>query len=240
MQRVVQPNGRLRWPLAIVFDLDGTLIDSAPDIRTGINAVLERSGLQGLTLPETVGLIGEGPGRLVERAFASRRRPLDPDQIEDLTQRFLAAYEQIPAPETGPFPGAREVIAELHPGARLGVCTNKPAGIAWEVLARCGLASHLDGLIGSDSGFGRKPDARPVRALLEQLQALPHQALYVGDSETDVTAARAAGVKVALVRFGYAHSPVEQLGADAVLDDFAELPRVIRRLSGEVSTRIRV
>jgi phosphoglycolate phosphatase len=223
--------GRPCWPRAIVFDLDGTLIDSAPDIRTGVNAILKAEGLRDLTLRETIRLIGEGPQFLVERAFASRGQAPDGHQLKVLTQRFLAVYEQIPAPETQAFPGAYEIIAELQQRARIGICTNKPARIAGQVLAKCGLASLVDGLIGSDSGFGQKPDAGPVHALLHRLEALPSEALYVGDSEPDVAAARAAGVKVAVVSFGYANRPAEQLGADAVVATLAELPRVIQELS---------
>jgi len=214
-----------------VFDLDGTLIDSAPDIRAGINALLKSNGLPELTLREAIRLIGQGPRPLVERAFASRGQLLDRDRLHELTQRFIAAYEQNPAPETRAFPGAREIIAELRNGARIGICTNKPVVLASQALARCGLESLLDGLIGSDSGFGRKPDPGPVRALLQKLEVTPHETLYVGDSEIDVMAARAAGVKVAIVSFGYADRPVDHLGADAIVGAFAELPRVIHRLS---------
>jgi phosphoglycolate phosphatase len=235
----MQPNGEPRWPRAVVFDLDGTLIDSAPDIRAGINAILKPHGLPELTLRETIRLIGQGPRPLVERAFASRRQTLDRDQLHELTQRFIAAYERNPAPETQAFPGAREVITELRRGARLGICTNKPVRLASQVLARCGLESLLDGLIGSDSGFGRKPDPGPIRALLEKLEVSPGETLYVGDSEIDVTAARAAGVKVAIVSFGYADRPAEELGADAFVGDFAELPRVIHRLSAGVGVSTR-
>jgi phosphoglycolate phosphatase len=239
----MQPNGGARWPRAVVFDLDGTLIDSAADIRTGLNAILTANGLPELTLPETIGLIGQGPQRLIERAFAFRGEALGQHQLHELTQRFIAAYEQHPAPVTRAFPGAREVIAELRHGARIGICTNKPMQLARQALARCGLDSHLDGLIASDSGFGRKPDAGPVRALLQQLGALPSEVLYVGDSEIDVAAARAAGVKVAVVSFGYADRPAERLGADAVVGAFAELPGVIRALSpapGDVEARLQL
>jgi phosphoglycolate phosphatase len=150
-----------------VFDLDGTLIDSAMDIRIGLNAVLKAHGLFELTLSETICLIGQGPERLVERAFACRGQDLDQQQLQDVTQRFIAAYEQNPASVTRAFPGVQEIIAELRHGARIGICTNKPVQLARQALARCGLTSLLDGLVGSDSGFGRKPDAGPVRALLE-------------------------------------------------------------------------
>jgi phosphoglycolate phosphatase len=106
-----------------VFDLDGTLIDSAMDIRIGLNAVLKAHGLFELTLSETICLIGQGPERLVERAFACRGQDLDQQQLQDVTQRFIAAYEQNPASVTRAFPGVQEIIAELRHGARIGICT---------------------------------------------------------------------------------------------------------------------
>ena len=167
---------------AVVFDLDGTLVDSAPDLQTAINRLLAEDGRRPLELDEVIGMIGDGATKLVERAYAATGGAgRDP---ADLTGRFLAHYEGNAAVRTRPFPGVPETLAELgRRGMALGVCTNKPEAATREVLRDLDLARWFGAVVGGDSLPGvRKPDAAPLLAVLEQLNAAPAAAVMVGDN----------------------------------------------------------
>lgn len=217
---------------AIVFDLDGTLVDSAPDLRAAVNRLLAEEGRRALTLDEVIGMVGDGAARLVERAWTATGD--GPGDLADLTGRFLAHYEGRAAERTRPYPGVPQTLAELAArGLALGVCTNKPEAATREVLEALGLARWFPAVVGGDTLDGiRKPDARPLLAVLERLGATPGEAVMVGDNANDVGTARAAGVPVIVRAGGYTRLPSEALGADAMIGAFAELPAVLDRLAG--------
>lgn len=209
----------------IVFDLDGTLIDSAPDIRACANAVLEAEGAAPLSLPETVSFIGDGTPVFVERMRAARALP-DADH-DRLLGTFLDHYEK-PSRHSRLYPDVAQALAGLAAdGHRLALCTNKPAGPTARVLDEFGLAGHFETVIGGDSLPVRKPDPAPLRAALDALGTGP--AIYVGDSETDAETARAAAVPFLLFTGGYRKSPPEALPHAAAFADWSALPALVPR-----------
>jgi phosphoglycolate phosphatase len=216
---------RFARPAAVVFDLDGTLVDTAPDLCGTLNRLLVEHGRPTISLSDIRPMIGDGAAKMVERGFGATGGL--PDDVTVLVRRFLELYEVGVADESRPFP---EVVATLErlraAGLRLGVCTNKFTGLSQRLLDQLDLSRYFDVLVGGDVP-ARKPDPRHILMTLEQLGATPATALMVGDSLNDVAAAKAAQVKVVAVTFGYTSTPAIELGADAVIDSFAELPPLI-------------
>jgi phosphoglycolate phosphatase len=218
-----------------VFDLDGTLVDSLPDLAIALNKLLAEEGRRRLAPDEVRVMVGEGALRLVERAFAATGAPAD-QAGPALVTRFLAHYEGNAAEHTRLFPGAHEALRRLAAdGWRLAVCTNKPYRPSMEILDALGVAPLFAAVLGGDSAPFRKPDPRHLAATLDSMGATPDEAVFVGDSPNDLGAARGLGVPVALVTFGYSRVPVAELGADALLDSFHDLPDALRRLAGEAA-----
>jgi len=215
---------------AIIFDLDGTLIDSAPDVAAALNRLLVREGRPTVTLAQVQSFVGEGPAPLIERAFAATGAPADPAAVPALIAAYVAFYRAAPADHTVVFPGVREMLAGLAGHTRLGLCTNKPDTMVRPVLEALGLADHFAALVGGDYPR-RKPDGDHLRETLRRMGVGDGPAVMVGDSPTDVAAARDAGLPVVVVDFGYSRIPVTELGADRVLSDFAALPAVVAELT---------
>jgi phosphoglycolate phosphatase len=208
----------------LVFDLDGTLVDSAPDIRRGLNAMLEATERRPLSLVEVRAIIGDGATRLVERAFARTGAPISPAALADEVERFLVHYAAGRHALTRPYPGVVETLAELRVrGHRLAVCTMKPIAATLELLDALHLASHFAAVTGGDSLSTRKPDPGHFIGTLDLIGAGLASAVMVGDSANDVATARAAGVPAVVVSYGYATVPAADLGADAVIDAFADI-----------------
>ncbi|MFI0848640.1 phosphoglycolate phosphatase [Mesorhizobium sp. IMUNJ 23232] len=225
----------IRMPKAILFDLDGTLVDSAPDIAAAVNELLAASHLPPLLVVQVTAMIGGGVRKLVERAFAASGAPLlgaALDQAErDMAPIYLRHLTQL----TRLLPGAREAIVHFH-GARIpmAVATNKPQVAARTILLHFGLFERLGALVGGDAVTAKKPAPDALLLALERLGVGPQDALMVGDSISDVRAARAAGMPVALIRGGYTETPVEQLGADLVCGSLFDLPAALSRLPAPV------
>jgi phosphoglycolate phosphatase len=217
-----------RLPKAILFDLDGTLIDSAPDIASAVNELLDGRGLPPLTLAQVKSMIGNGIEKLVERAFAASGRPLSKTALDEANREMAPIYRRHLTRWTRPMPGAVEALARLHvAGIRLGVATNKPQAATREILLHFGLLERLGAIVGGDAVTRKKPAPEALLLALERLETAPSDALMVGDSITDVEAARAAGVPVALIRGGYSQIPVDALGADLVCDSLLDLPAAL-------------
>jgi phosphoglycolate phosphatase len=213
-------------PSVIIFDLDGTLIDSAADLATAINSMLAGYGCEPLSVPEVRRMIGDGVARLVERALAARHcEQADPAEAARI---FMSHYESHATSLTTAFPGAAEALRTLRArGIALAVCTNKPARISAAILAKLGLARYFARVIGGDSLPFHKPDPRVLLALLEAFVAAPQSALLVGDSEVDAAAAQAASVPFVLMKHGYRRGPAEAIPCVAALEKFAELPALV-------------
>ncbi len=215
---------RMNWPNAVVFDLDGTLVDTAPDILAYLNEMLAEFGRPPLHAEAVRDMIGDGILSLMTRGLnASGGMPPDLD-LDELFNRFLVRYTADPARLSRPFEGAIEVLDRLQAeGVKLGVCTNKPQCPTDSLLASLGLAPYFGAVLGGDAMPRKKPDPSHLLAVLGQLGVPAGGALLVGDSETDLKTARAANIPVILVSFGYTKIPACQLGADHVIDHFDEL-----------------
>jgi len=212
------------WPRAIVTDLDGTLVDTLPDIAAALNLTLERAGAQAIDERDVRYLIGGGARALVGKGFAARDVQLGDDETERYLQDFLAHYADVRAGRSAPFPGAIEALERWRSeGRRLGVCTNKPKAIADIVLADLHLTPFFDCVIGAEDDRPRKPDPSMLTRCLDAIGSSPADAVLLGDTETDLKTARAAGTRIILFTFGYARQDVATLGADAVLDSWGDL-----------------
>lgn len=210
---------------AIVFDLDGTLVDSAPDIAAAANRLLEEMTLAPLPVPLLTSFIGHGIPDLVHRVMAARGLPRE--RHKALNARMIALYSERPAELSRPYPGVPEMLARLAgKGHRLGVCTNKYRGLSLAILEALDLARHFDVVIGGDSLAVKKPDPAPLHAAFERLGAT---GLYVGDSEVDAETAAAAGCDFALFTEGYRKAGIETLPHAFAFDDHGALPDLLAR-----------
>ena len=214
--------------IAVVFDLDGTLVDSIGDIVGAANRLLAEEGRAPLSRDEGRAMVGEGAASLVERAFAATGPKPTPEILAEFVDRYRAIYECHPLDETIIFPGVVETLTALADGgAILGVCTNKPHDISLVVLAELNLTGHFSAALGGDALAVRKPDPAHFTAVIEAMSAGSRCAIHVGDSPTDVAVARNAGVPVVVVSYGYSRVPPTDLDADALIDEFTALPNAI-------------
>lgn len=216
---------------ALVFDLDGTLIDSAPDIATALNRLMAELGKPALPVPEVRAMIGDGAGTLVERALAARAVAHRPEEVRDYLARFLQHYEADPIALTRPYPGVIETLQALaETGFRRAVCTNKPQRATDSILEALGLAPLFDAVLGADAVERRKPHPDHVSATLTAIGAGPERAVMIGDSRNDVAPAKALAMPVIVMAYGYSQGRTHDLGADLVLEDFAAIPAALARL----------
>ena len=217
---------------AIVFDLDGTLIDSIPDVVAAMNQVLVEEGRQPISLEEGKSMVGEGPGPMIRDAIALNGKTVDVARLPHLVERYIAFYRATPADHTIVYPGVRDVLEQLaSKGVILGVCTNKPHKMSNLVLDALGLGHFFKAVIGGDALAVRKPDGRHVHAVLDGMTASPAAAAFVGDSPTDMKAARNAGLPSIAVSYGYSIVGPENLDADILIPEFSELPDALAQLA---------
>lgn len=214
-------------PCPIVFDLDGTLIDSAPDIHACVNAVLRQHDHPALTLQQVRSFIGGGVDILWQKIIHALSLPADSQR--DLVASFMVRYHAATA-LTRLFPGVTDALGVLADrGHPLGICTNKPLVPTRAILDHFGIASMFSCIVGGDSLPEKKPDPAPLRLAFEQLGADPRspQGLYVGDSEFDASCAAAVPVPFLIYSRGYRQTPLEKLTWHAQFDDFAALPGLV-------------
>lgn len=218
------------FPLSsVVFDLDGTLIDSAPDMTRVLNRTLTRFDRPALTEAQVRTMVGDGSANLVRQAFAATGEPLDDATVQPVLRHYLDTYYEDSEPPRL-YPDVVETLRDLAgQGVRLGLCTNKPERITRKLLGVLGLSDLFGAVAGGDTLPVKKPDGRHLGWVLEQLGGGP--AAMVGDNGNDVKAARAVGIPVVAMSYGYPRMPVEDLGADVILDHFAELPAALARLA---------
>jgi phosphoglycolate phosphatase len=213
---------------AVVWDLDGTLVDSAADIAASLNRLLVENDLDALDENRVRNMIGEGVAVLIRRGFEAHGVTPDGARLERLVERFLVIYAEVATASTSLFPGAREALKTLSDaGLRQAICTNKPEAITRQVLDGLGIAEYFGVVVGGDTLPRNKPDPLPLRTVLAGLGVTPEQALMVGDSAIDVRMAHAAGVAVAFVSFGYGPEPPDSHRPDYRIDTFRDLPAVV-------------
>ena len=213
----------------LVFDLDGTLVDSVPDLTNALNIVLGERGYAPLARSDVAPMVGDGVPTLVARAFAVRGG--DAAEAAEALPRYTQIYEANATVLTRPYPGVRETLEGLRRrGYRTALCTNKPQQATMAVLDGLDLTALFDGIAGGDRYPVRKPNPGHLLGLVAELGGSAARALMIGDSENDAAVAHAAAVPLVLMRYGYARAAPETLGADAVIDHFAELPATLERL----------
>lgn len=210
----------------VIFDLDGTLVDSAPDIHAAANALLRAMGYQPLAYETVRGFIGNGIPKLVERVMRTSDIEHSRARHADLTRQFEHLYAEKPAVKTVLYPGVISTLDALKKaGCLMGVCTNKNHGLTVQVLEGMKIADYFGSVIGGDSLAVRKPDAAPFFACAKELGA--NEVLYVGDSEVDAATAKAANVPFLLFTEGYRKSPVEDIVCDHSFARFEALPELV-------------
>jgi phosphoglycolate phosphatase len=208
----------------IVYDLDGTLADTAEDLVATLNHLLGREGLAPLPVESAGSLLGAGARALIVRGFAAAGRSLDSQEIEALFADYLTYYSAHIVVHTRLYPGVDKALATFaRAGWRQAVCTNKIEGLAKLLITKLGIAERFAFVCGQDTFGVAKPDAKPLLGTIAASGGSRNRAIMVGDSETDIKTARAAGVPVIAVDFGYADTPVRELGPDRVISHFDEL-----------------
>lgn len=222
----------------VAFDLDGTLVDSAPDLIGTLNVLLAQEGIAPLALDEARPFIGHGARSLIKRGFEAQGA--DPgERLEPLFLRFIDHYTAHIADESRPFEGVPETLALLKDAdAKLCVCTNKLTGLSIQVLDALNLSPYFDAVIGADAVPAAKPDARHLLAAVDAIGGDIARTVMVGDAATDAGAARAAKAGLVLVSFGYTDIPVEELEPDELIHRFADLPDAILRILGACPAKV--
>jgi phosphoglycolate phosphatase len=215
----------------IIIDLDGTLVDSAPDLADALDELLQERGLEKIGLDGTRKLIGHGISNLVRKALALRGQELSKLSLEAATARFQIHYaKRLPA-KAVVYPG---VVNALHVfkanNWRLVVCTNKLESFSRKILEGLGLASFFDVIAGPDTYGVAKPDPQHLLRTLPVARAADYKAIMIGDSEVDVETAHAAGIPVIAVTYGYSKTPLANLKPQALTDRFSEVPNLVKQL----------
>jgi len=209
---------------AVVFDLDGTLVDTAPDLTRATNYVLATRGRASVSAADVRGMVGLGARSLIRRGFAATGEAVAEEDIEELFSVFLTYYAKNVAIDSKLFPGSMQVLDMCrNTGLRLGICTNKPEALSRALIESLGLSAYFHAIVGMDTISIAKPDPRIYDETLRQLDVNGGRTVMIGDSETDVLMARAAGVPVIGVTFGYTLKPVAECGPDYLAHSYEEL-----------------
>jgi phosphoglycolate phosphatase len=215
----------------IVFDLDGTLVDTAPDLIDTLNAILARHDVGPVAVDQARSMIGAGVKPLLQRALASKGLRLSPAAIDAMFAEYLELYAEHIADRSLPFPGLNDALDSLAArGCRLAVCTNKLEWLSVRLLDALGLSRRFVAICGQDTFTMRKPDPDMLRLTIARAGGDTGHAVMVGDSMTDVATARAASIPVVAVDFGYTDTPPHELGADRLISHFDALPEAVRQL----------
>src|SRR5712691_1139179 len=213
---------------AVVFDLDGTLVDSAPDLVATLNTIFAREGLPPVAYEAARNMVGGGARLMIERGLKAEGRTLPAAEVDRLCRDFIEHYAAHIADQSRPFPGIETALDEIAArGSTLIVCTNKLEWLSVRLLDALGLSKRFAVICGADTFGLKKPNPELLHRTLERAAARPDCAVMVGDSANDVDMARAAGIPVIAVDFGYTEIPVRELKADLVISGFRDLPKAV-------------
>jgi phosphoglycolate phosphatase len=216
---------------ALIFDLDGTLVDTAPDLMLATNHVLATLKRRAITMEEVRSFVGHGAKALIRRGCEATGDPVDDRAIETLYQEFIIYYAQNIAVGSTVFPGLVNFLERcVKANIKLGVCTNKLESLSLLLLKALDLRKHFGAVVGPDTIGIAKPDPRPYVETLTRLQATSAKSVMIGDSETDILTARAAGVPVIAVPFGYTPRPVSEFNPDKLVTHYDEMWHVAMEL----------
>ena len=210
-------------PAALVFDLDGTLIDSRRDIATGLNRLRADLGLPALALEQVVSMVGEGAKVLVRRALEDWDEEPTPERLKEILDRYLSYYEEVCLETTVAYPGIDDMLRELGDRYRLAVLSNKGQRLSIEILEGLDLAWRFKEILGGDSLPTRKPNPAGLNAIADRFDVPVEKLMLIGDSRIDSETARNAGCAFALVEWGFLHTPREGLEADLIVSTPEEL-----------------
>ncbi len=215
----------------VIFDLDGTLIDSIPDMCHEISLFLKDHGRRELTTAEAMSTIGNGAAMMLKGAFALTGAPIEESEMPELLACWLTQYSHAQMALTKTYPDVVETLQKLRRnGCKLAICTNKPAGPTKVILDKLDLRKYFDVVLDADALPVRKPAPEPLWEAVKQMGGANDDAVMVGDGETDAQAARAAGFPVILLTYGYAHVPFEEIKPDVLIDHFSDLPAALEQL----------
>jgi len=216
----------------VVYDLDGTLIDSAKDMQVAVSRVLADHGLPAVTEDDVRNYMGQGSKVTMGKAFAKYGRTLDDGALSAVTREFVRYYEADPVGHTTAFAGVAEVVARFaRLGLKQGVCTNKFERPSRMILEHLKLMPPIADVAGADTFPVRKPDPKHILMLVERMGGNPQRTVMIGDSIHDVEAAHAAGLPAVLVSWGYTDRPASELGAEAVIERFDALPGALEQIA---------
>lgn len=215
----------------VIFDLDGTLIDSVPDLCREISLFLNARGRRALTESETVSIIGNGAAMMLRGAYKLTGEPIEESEMPALLAKWVRQYADAEMSLTRSFPRVPETLEKLKTnGFKLAVCTNKPHEPTLAILKKLDLAQFFDVVLDADALPVRKPRPEPLWEAVKRMGGTNDSAVMVGDSEADAEAARNAGFPVILLTYGYSHVPFDEIKPDALIDDFGDLPAALERL----------
>lgn len=219
--------------VSIAFDLDGTLVETAPDLIGALNVVLTERNLPPLPLASARHLVGLGARVMLEHGFKEAGAPYHAGEMPFMVERFVEIYRERIADESQAFPGVEAVLDQFAAqGAILLVATNKRTELSMALLDKLGLLHRFAAVVGPDAVSRHKPDPAHLTEAIHKAGGDPVRAVMVGDSINDVLPARAAGIPVVAVTFGYTETPAGELGADRVIDHFEQLPQAVAELLG--------
>jgi phosphoglycolate phosphatase len=222
----------------VVFDLDGTLVDTAPDLVNALNYVLNREGLPAVPVDSARKAIGGGARRLIERGLELEGRSMAPDDVTRLTNDFIDHYAAHIADESRPFEGLEAALDDLSAGGyRFAVCTNKLEWLSKLLLDQLGLSPRFSAICGADTFGVSKPDPVILQQTVARAGAQLSSAIMVGDAGPDIGVARRAGIPVIGVEFGYTEIPIADLKPDLLIGHMRELPAAVKDLKGRARTK---